>query len=123
MRYLCLGYGDKAKMDALPKEELRGLLHRCVPMVKELDAFRGMVLHEAISWDVTNLRTARGRLVVTDGPFVEAREQIGSFFVFEAPSREEALRVAALHPSARLGEDLGFRIEMRAFGEFTPDSP
>jgi hypothetical protein len=34
MKYLCLGYGNRAKMDALPKEELRKILRQCVPWVE-----------------------------------------------------------------------------------------
>jgi hypothetical protein len=118
MKYLCLGYGDRARMDALPKEELKRILLQCVPWVEELNRFKGMIIHEALSWDVTTLRPSRGEALVTDGPFAEAKEQIGSFFVIEAQDLNEAIRIASLHPSARLGEDLGWRIEIRPVGEF-----
>jgi len=36
-----------------------------------------------------------GQVVATDGPFAEAREVIGGYAVFEAPSREAALALAA----------------------------
>jgi hypothetical protein len=121
MKYLCLGYGDKAKMDALPKEELKKILRECVPHVEELNSYKGIIIHEALSWDVTTLRSSKGKVVVTDGPFVETKEQIGSFFVFEARDREEAINVASRHPCARMREDLGWRIELRQFGEFKPE--
>jgi hypothetical protein len=121
MKYLCLGYGDRAKMVALPKEELQKILRKCVPWVEELNKFKGMILHAAVSWDATTLRASDGEVLVTDGPFAEAKEQIGSFFVIEARDLNEAIRVASNHPSARLGEDLGFRVEIRPFGEFKPD--
>jgi len=120
VRYLCLGYGDRAKMDALPREELKKILRQCVPWVEELNKFKGIIIHEALSWDVTTLRPSKGEALVTDGPFVEAREQIGSFFVIETRDLNEAIRVASQHPSARLGEDLGWRIEVRPFAEFKP---
>ena len=44
-----------------------------------------------------------GRLVVTDGPFAETREQIGGFFLIDAESEAEALDIAAGWPSARIG--------------------
>jgi hypothetical protein len=108
-------------MDALPKEELKKLLRQCVPFVEELNKFEGIIIHEALSWDVTTLRSSKGKVVATDGPFSESKEQIGSFFVFEARDMAEAISVASKHPSARMGEDLGFRIELRQFGEFKPD--
>ena len=121
MKYLCLGYGNKAKMDALPKEKLNELLRQCVPFVNELNQFKGMIMHEAISWDVKTLRSSGGKVAVTDGPYAETKEQIGSFFVFEARDMEEAINVASKHPSARMANDLGWRVELRAFGEFKPE--
>jgi hypothetical protein len=51
-------------------------------------------------------------LQVTDGPFAETKEQIGGFFLIEASDREEAVRIAAKWPSARLGS-----IEVRPVDE------
>jgi hypothetical protein len=121
MRYLCLGFGDRAKMDAIPEEEMKKILRHCVPFVEELNKFKGMIIHEAISWDVVTLRSSKGKVVVTDGPYAETKEQIGSFFVIEAQDMAEAIRVAFKHPSANMGEDLGWRVEIRAVGEFRPE--
>ena len=121
MKYLCLGYGDPAKMDALPKEELSKILRRCVPYVEELNKYEGIIVHEAVSWDATTIRAVRGKPMVTDGPFVETREKIGSFFVIEARDLNEAIQVASRHPSANMGEELGWRIEVRPVVEFRPD--
>jgi hypothetical protein len=41
--------------------------------------------------------------VVTDGPFVEAKEVIAGFFVLEAPDLDHALRIAKLNPATREG--------------------
>ena len=63
--------------------------------------------------------TRDGRVLVTDGPFAETKEQIGGFFLFEAASLQEALDVAAKWPSARLGSievrpiDEGLRVDRR----------
>jgi len=46
-----------------------------------------------------SMRTREGKLVVTDGPFVEAKEHVGGFWVLECATEEEALewgRKAAL---------------------------
>ncbi len=41
--------------------------------------------------------------VVTDGPFVEAKEVVAGFFVLEAPDLDVALRIAKLNPATRDG--------------------
>lgn len=48
----------------------------------------------------------------TDGPFAETKEQIGGFFLIEAPDFEEAIHIASKWPSARLGS-----IEVRPIEE------
>jgi len=40
------------------------------------------------------VRLSRGKLVITDGPFAEAKEVVGGFAVFELPSREAAVEAA-----------------------------
>jgi hypothetical protein len=41
--------------------------------------------------------------VVTDGPFVEAKEVVAGFFVLEAPDLDRALQIAKLNPATRDG--------------------
>ena len=38
------------------------------------------------------MRLASGKVSVTDGPFTEAKEVVGGFAIFEAPSKAEMLR-------------------------------
>jgi hypothetical protein len=41
--------------------------------------------------------------MVTDGPFAETREQLGGFYLIDAPNLDEAIAVAARIPGARKG--------------------
>ena len=58
-------------------------------------------------------RTRDGKQVVTDGPFVETKEKVGGLFIIEARDLNEAIRIASMHPGARLGEDRGWAVEIR----------
>jgi hypothetical protein len=40
----------------------------------------------------TRIKLAGGRITATDGPFAEAKEVIGGFAIFEAPSKAEVLK-------------------------------
>lgn len=40
------------------------------------------------------VRVAQGKVIVTDGPFTEAKEVVGGYAVFELKSREEAVEAA-----------------------------
>jgi hypothetical protein len=51
----------------------------------------------------TCVRVREGRRVVTDGPFVETREQLGGYFLIEANDLDEAVEIAGRIPGARHG--------------------
>ena len=53
--------------------------------------------------DATTVRRRGGNTLITDGPFAEAREQIGGFDLLEAADLAEAIAVAAAHPVMRFG--------------------
>ena len=45
-----------------------------------------------------------GDVLVTDGPFAEAKEILGGFYLIEAADRDEAIRWAARIPTAKHGK-------------------
>jgi hypothetical protein len=51
----------------------------------------------------TSVRVRENRRLVTDGPFAEAREQLGGFYLIEAKNLDEAINVAERIPVAKLG--------------------
>jgi len=51
----------------------------------------------------TSVRVREGKRLVTDGPFAETREQLGGFFLIDAPNLDEAIGIAARIPGARVG--------------------
>ena len=51
----------------------------------------------------TTVRVKDGATLTTDGPFVEAKEALGGYFVLEADDLDAAIELAARVPAARLG--------------------
>jgi len=51
----------------------------------------------------TSVRIRNGKRLVTDGPFAETREQLGGYFLIEAPDLDAAIGIAARIPGARKG--------------------
>jgi hypothetical protein len=60
----------------------------------------------------TTVRVQDGRTLTTDGPFVELKEAIGGYLMFEADDLDAAIELAARIPAARLGG----AIEVRPIG-------
>ena len=56
------------------------------------------------STTATTLRVEDGERILTDGPFVETKEQIGGFYVIECKDLDEAIDWAAKLPSAEGGD-------------------
>ena len=46
----------------------------------------------------TTVRTSGGKKTVHDGPFAEAKEQLGGFYIIEAASLDEAITIAKKVP-------------------------
>ena len=113
MKYLLVAFGDEAKVSALSEAEMATLGEKCNAYDEELRQTGRVVATGSLGWRAKSMRLDGGKLRVTDGPFIESKELIGGFIILEADSDDEALRLAALHPAARMGEELGWGIELR----------
>jgi hypothetical protein len=51
----------------------------------------------------TTVRVQDGKTLTTDGPFVELKEAVGGYLLFEADDLDAAIELAARIPAARLG--------------------
>ncbi|AFT89844.1 YciI family protein [Paraburkholderia phenoliruptrix] len=114
MKYLGLAYFTPEQFAAMAPEDVKALVSQC-PALDEKMRATGKVLISASLGDVESWRTLRprkGKTHVTDGPYTESKEVVGGLFVIEAETRDEALRIASMHPAATLGEEGGWAIEL-----------
>lgn len=51
----------------------------------------------------TTVRVQDGKTLVTDGPFVDTKEALGGYLVYEADDLDAAIELASRIPAARLG--------------------
>ena len=105
MQYLLLIYDDeKARWGSAPAE--REALHdEYKQVVGELVRDKMYVGGNPLQQTETasSVRIRDGKAQVTDGPFAETREQLGGYFLIEAPDMDAARAVAARLPGARNG--------------------
>lgn len=111
MRYLCLVYGDPAIGAMMSEMESRAFDDEHLAYDETLKAGGHLVANNALesAEAATIVRVRDGRISTTDGPFAETKEQLGGFILIEARDLNEAIRLAAGIPSARIGS-----IEVRA---------
>ena len=117
MKYLVLCYYDVKEFAALPKARLDEMVAKC----QALDiGFKktGKVDFVASQGDQKDWRCIRspkgGKPEVTRGPWAEAREQVGAFFIVDAKDYDEAVAVAMKHPGPHIAEYLAGGLEIRA---------
>lgn len=105
MKYFVLlaGYGEHPHWDDLGPEERQAEMERHGQFAKacadrpDVEILGGEALGEGPV--ATTLRTpVGGEMVVTDGPFAEAAEHIGGFYVLEAPDLDTLIELCRLLP-------------------------
>lgn len=104
--------GANAPDGSMTDEEARRGFEVIAQLEAEMTAAQALVfsgrLTDASSARVVN--AANGKVVVTDGPFLEAKELIGGFYVVDADDLEAAERWAHKTSAA-----IGMPIEIRPF--------
>jgi hypothetical protein len=115
MKYLCLIYDEEKKLAGMPKEESDAFMGEYFTFTDDIKKSGHYVAGEALHpvETATTVRIRNGRLSTTDGPFAETREQLGGFYLIEATDLNDAIRVAAKIPSARIGS-----VEVRPVVDF-----
>jgi hypothetical protein len=100
MKYLCLGYTDEKKWERISESDRNAFLDSCFAYDDILRANGHFVAGEALqsSKTATTVRPQDGKPSVTDGPFVETKEQLGGVLILEAKNLDEAIQLISNHP-------------------------
>lgn len=105
MKFICLGYIDPKTFATASEREQHAMMDSCCAYDDELRANGHFKGGEALQPPHTGatLRYADGRLVVTDGPFAETKEQLGGIMILEARDLNHAVELISKHPGAKFG--------------------
>ena len=105
MKYLLLIYDQESRWQELSQAERAATLGEYFQLSGDLAAAGKLCGGEELQpvASASTLRVRGGRTLVTDGPFAEAREQLGGFYLVEASDLDDALAIAARIPASRTG--------------------
>lgn len=104
MKYLCLICAEKM-LEEMTQDQADAHLREYAAFTDELrrkGQFAGANRLKP-SDTATTVRVRGGKVLVTDGPFAETKEQLGGYYLVEAADLDEAIRIAAGIPGARIG--------------------
>jgi hypothetical protein len=101
----------RSEWPAVTEEETKAIYEEYAAVSRDR---RRSTAHSSSRPSAKTVRVKNGSTLVTDGPFAETKEALGGYYLVEADSIDEALKLAAKIPSARLGGSIEVRpiIEM-----------
>jgi hypothetical protein len=100
-----------------PQDEIQRMYRQVDDYNEELKASGAWVFAGGLqpTETATVVRAQGGKVVTTDGPFAETKEQLGGFWVINAADLDAALELAA-----RASEACGGPVEVRPFQDEPP---
>ena len=105
MKYICLGYIEAGKFEGMTESERNGFVDGCFAyddVLRKHGHFAGGEALQPASSAAT-LRFEGGKVLVTDGPYAETKEQIGGILILEADDLNHAIQLMSKHPGVRSG--------------------
>jgi hypothetical protein len=105
MKYLCLIYGNESHEAQMSKADSDTMMGEYFAFTEDLRRNGQFLAGEGLQPTSTasTVRVRNGKASTTDGPFAETKEQLGGFYLIEAPDLNAAVRIAGRIPSARYG--------------------
>jgi hypothetical protein len=105
MKYFVLlaGFGELQPWDELTAEEQEAQMAKLGAFDEACAARPGVeIVSEAPLGDgstATTLRTRGGEMTITDGPFAEAAEQVGGYYLLDVPDLDTVIELCRILPA------------------------
>lgn len=104
MKYMLLIHSGGEALDRfarLSEDEQKQIIEEYFAIGQTPGVLGSNQLHPADT--ATTVRVDGGRTLVTDGPFIEMKEALGGYYLYEADNLDAAIELAARIPAARMG--------------------
>jgi hypothetical protein len=105
VKYILLIYTSEAEAAQRSEQENQEVWNGYMSFSQEISKSGHMLAGDPLEpvGTATTVRVKSGKIVKTDGPFAETREQLGGYYIVEAKDLDEAVSLAARIPDARYG--------------------
>lgn len=105
MKFICLGYIEEKKWETMPASDQAAMMEECFAYDDVLRKNGHFIGGEALQ-GARNARTLQyknGKVIVTDGPYAETKEQLGGILLLEARDLRHAVELMSKHPGVKAG--------------------
>jgi hypothetical protein len=106
VKYLALIYGNRDIWYGVPSEQRREIIAAVDAFNTRLRESGELVAVDGLLDPARSIRVEGGVPVVSDGPFLEAKEHVGSYFIVDVESGARALEIAQSYPALAEGAGL-----------------
>ena len=116
MKYLLLVHHNEESFNQISEDKRKEMLAESIRLCHQLHG-SGQYVHASPLQPAatgTVVRVRDGKEMVTDGPFVETKEQLAGYFLIDAKNLDDAIDIAGRVPGARIGT-----VEVRPLREIT----
>jgi hypothetical protein len=105
MKYLCMIFEDESIWPAMSPDTAGKMLSEYGALTEDIKKSGQYISGAQLqpSTTATTVRVRNGKMLSTDGPFIETKEQLVGFYLVEARDLNEAIAIGARIPSARHG--------------------
>jgi hypothetical protein len=105
VQYLLMIYSNEQEFAAMGAAALTTMTQEYAEFTKSIVQAGNLKAADRLKPTATasTVRVRNGKVLITDGPFAETREQLGGYYLVEAKNLDEALAMAARIPGARYG--------------------
>jgi len=105
MEYMILIYGDERGWGSLDDAKLKAMYAEYGTYTQELmkaGVMRGGSELKPVA-TATTVRVRGGKVLSTDGPFAETKEQLGGYYLIDVANLDDAVKWAGKCPGAKTG--------------------
>jgi len=116
MKYICMSYLGRINWETMSESERNASMEEFFAWEEELRKNGRLIGGEGLdsARNAATLRFQNGKVTVTDGPYVETKEQLAGFWIIDARDLNHAIQVMSKHPVVRGGP-----VEIRAAADHT----
>lgn len=103
MKFICFGHLDVENWQKKSPSEQNAMVDACFAYDEVLKKNGNWAGGEGLDGAARTLRLQKGKVTVTDGPYVETKEFLGGLLIIEARDFDHATQLIANHPGVKMG--------------------
>jgi hypothetical protein len=105
MKYLCLGYLEPGKFEAMTEDERHAMFDECFEYNERLRANGHVAAEVPLQPPETavTLYWKNGKVATTDGPYAETKELLAGIHILEARDLNHVIQLISQHPGMKYG--------------------